>query len=117
MKKTKNILAIATLSTIGLGALTLATPQTVEAQTDIFSTLDRIESYANMTYDFQNPENMFLNDDYYLFYDGTNYLNTGIQLFSNDNSQKDFEVSFVLESLPTDQTNYAVIFGDINENS
>ncbi len=83
MKKTKKILAIAAFSTIGLSALTITSPQTVEAQTDFFGTLNRIESYANMTYDFQNPENMFLNDDYYLFYDGTNYLikNAGSYMF------------------------------------
>ena len=70
-------------------------------------------SNNTITFNFDNSAYSYEEND--LVLDGTNYLNTGIQLFSNDNAPKDFEVSFVLESLPQNQTGQAVLFGNIDE--
>ena len=63
--------------------------------------------FDNSDYSYEQEEDLIL--------DGTNYLNTGIPLFSRENANKDFEASFVLESFPNGQTNMAVIFGNLNE--
>lgn len=63
-------------------------------------------NFNNSAYSYEEPQEEFV---------GNSYLNTQIQLFSYDNAQKDFEVSFVLESLPTNQNTLATMFSNINE--
>ena len=74
MKKKKTILSLALVGTLALGGgSTLVTTQQTNMENELLSALNRIENYANMTYDFNNPANMFLNDDYFLFFNNGNY--------------------------------------------
>lgn len=60
-------------------------------------------------------------EDKYIFeldeetFDGTNYIDTGIKLFSEANAKKDFEIRFTIDSYPSGQNSQAVLFGNMNE--
>lgn len=73
----------------------------------------------------------FLEDDYQLessysldynlvakqTFDGTNYINTGVNLFSEENINKDFEILFTIASYESTQGTYATIMNSVNEAS
>lgn len=85
MKKKTAILSLAFASALIFGGSTLPSSQQTEAISQLDSTLSRLESYTNMSYDFENPQNMLLGDDYFLFYENGNYnlSNTRSYLFYN----------------------------------
>lgn len=73
----------------------------------------------------------FLDDDYQLessysldynlvakqTFDGTNYINTGVNLFSEENINKDFEILFTIASYESTQGTYSTIMNSVNEAS
>ena len=86
MKKKTAILSLAFASALVFGGSTLPSSQQTEVVSQLDNTLSRLESYANMSYDFENPQNMLLGDDYFLFYENGNYnlSTTRSYLFYND---------------------------------
>ena len=50
-----------------------------------------------------------------IVFDGTNYINTGIQLFSEENIGKNFEISFELTNVGSDQVAQATLFNAMQE--
>lgn len=53
------------------------------------------------------------NGDY--VFDGTNYIDTGVMLFSQETWDKNFEVRFTIKEKENNQTYQSVVFGDLNE--
>ena len=49
-------------------------------------------------------------------FDGTNYIDTGIYLFNEENYNKNFEVSFSILDQDLSQEPYAALFNSMNEN-
>lgn len=70
-----------------------------------------ITAIANPEYD---PETHFEQEDPVTF-DGTNYLDTGIALFSSENIGKDFTLSFTIDSHASSHTKQETLFSDMNE--
>ena len=50
-----------------------------------------------------------------IVFDGTNYINTGIQLFSEENIGKNFEISFELTNVGSNQVAQATLFNAMQE--
>ena len=48
-------------------------------------------------------------------FDGSNYIDTDIAIFSELNAAKDFEVSFVVDDFPSGQESRSVVFADMEE--
>lgn len=44
-----------------------------------------------------------------IYFDGTNYIDTGINLFSSENGDKDFDISFTLEELKTNNAQATLV--------
>ena len=50
-----------------------------------------------------------------IFFDGTNYIDTGINLFSSENGNKDFDISFTLDDIGTTNSSQATLVNAKNE--
>ncbi len=48
-------------------------------------------------------------------FDGTNYINTNLKLFSAENKDKDFIVKFTINEIGSNQVAQAIIFGAMDE--
>ncbi len=72
MKKKVAVLSLTFACALAFGASSIPT-QSRNIQSDLNYTLDRLENFANVNYDLENPQNMLLNDDYSLFYNNGNY--------------------------------------------
>ena len=76
---------------------------------DKLEQIDKIES----SYTETKEENLYKLDGI-IHFDGTNYIDTGINLFSNENGNKDFDISFTLEDVETN-TSQATLVNEKNE--
>lgn len=72
MNKKIAVLSLSFACAVAFGGSTLVS-ESNNMQNDLNSTLDKLESYATMTYDWENPQNMLLNGDYSLFYNNGEY--------------------------------------------
>lgn len=72
MKKKIAILSLTFACAAAFGGSSLAS-NTTDLQSQINNSLNKLETYANMSYDWTTPQNMILNDDYSLFYSNGNY--------------------------------------------
>jgi len=59
---------------------------------------------------------VFEYSDAYLF-DGTNYINTGVSLFNEENFSKNFEVTFTINERHENSGEYITLFNSMNESS
>lgn len=57
---------------------------------------------------------VFEHADAYTF-NGNNYIDTGVSLFSEENYNKNFEVTFTINNKVTEQESYAALFNSMNE--
>ena len=81
-------------------------------------------SYSSPTITFSNPiDDVIISSVVYskhydrLEFDGTNYENTNIYLFNEENINKNFEISFELESVDANQISQATIINSMDENN
>lgn len=66
--------------------------------------IDKLES----SYTETKEENLYRLDGIIRF-DGTNYIDTGINLFSNENGNKDFDISFILEDIGSNNSQATLV--------
>ncbi len=50
-------------------------------------------------------------------FDGTNYLNTGVYLFNEENINKDFDITFTIKAYDATQTVYSTIMNSLDEST
>ena len=73
-----------------------------------------VEFYTGSIIEEENTYNEVKNEDSYelngtITFDGTNYVDTGINLFSAENINKDFEISLILEEVDTNESQATLI--------
>ena len=75
-----------------------------------------IEDNGNVTYkgEKSNGIEIYSFEDEYVF-DGTNYLDTGISLYSEENINKNFEMSFNIVNIANDNVNQNTIVSSMDE--
>ena len=66
--------------------------------------IDKLES----SYTETKEENLYRLDGI-IHFDGTNYIDTGINLFSNENGNKDFDISFTLEDIGSNNSQATLV--------
>lgn len=71
------------------------------------SIIDEIDNLQS-SYTETKEENLYKLDGIINF-DGTNYIDTGINLFSNENGNKDFDISFTLEEVKSNESQATLI--------
>lgn len=87
--------------------------------------------YAEPTFEHEIGESLVPNEDITLYakwnkvyyhkdgpyvFDGTNFLDTQIKLFSEENAKRDFVATLTLDAAESGQENRAVLFGNMDEN-
>lgn len=70
---------------------------------EILDTIDNGQAYTET-----KEENLYILDGL-IHFDGTNYIDTGINLFSSENGDKDFDISFTLEELETNNAQATLV--------
>ncbi len=71
---------------------------------DIFSPLDNTNLYAKWKSESDYETESYTNDGNYVF-DGTNYINTHMYLYSEENIDRNFEMSFDITNIGTNADN------------
>jgi len=71
---------------------------------EIIDEIDKLES----SYTETKEDNLYKLDGI-IHFDGTNYIDTGINLFSNENGNKDFDISFTLEDISSNNSQATLV--------
>ena len=72
---------------------------------DISVTINSNENYNNVVYERANS----------ITFDGTNYLDTGIKLFNEQNINKNFKIEFTIDAIDSEQVTQATILNAKDE--